>query len=144
MNCRFASSYSIIFIMQFIVDGSQSERWKANIEIVCCKQCDGYGIADEFVDRNFCSEKCRKLGSSRFPSLKGPGQNNSGKIQAVKRKSLGHADEHSSSPPPPAESAVHRSDRSASLDVPSSETKVSLIFSTRSAFLPKNYTLCLF
>jgi hypothetical protein len=134
MTCGFVSSHTITFIIQFIVDGSQSERWKANIEIVCCKHCDGYGIADEFVDRNFCSEKCRKLGSTRLTAPKGPGQNNSGKIQAVKRKSLGHADDHSSSPPPPAESAVHRSDRSASLDVSNSETKASLIFFTRSAF----------
>ena len=34
-------------------------------DIVCCKQCDGYGMADDFIDKNFCSEKCRKLGQAR-------------------------------------------------------------------------------
>ncbi|XP_046442575.1 lethal(3)malignant brain tumor-like protein 1 isoform X2 [Daphnia pulex] len=65
------------------------ERWKQRfpsntkekVDIVCCKQCDGYGIADEFVDQNFCSEKCRKLGLSQPTKTKAAGK------VAVKRKS---------------------------------------------------------
>jgi hypothetical protein len=77
---------------------------KEKVDIVCCKQCDGitrviiyfilgakisrilysppgYGIADEFVDQNFCSEKCRKLGLSQPTKTKAAGK------VAVKRKS---------------------------------------------------------
>lgn len=47
----------------------------------------GYGIADEFVDQNFCSEKCRKLSLSR-PSQSKTRESGAaaGKV-AVKRKS---------------------------------------------------------
>lgn len=85
---------------------------KEKVDIVCCKQCDGtlqstknlkiitvsslrisfcsfegYGIADEFVDQNFCSEKCRKLSISQPTKSKSrEGGAAAGKV-AVKRKS---------------------------------------------------------
>ncbi len=46
----------------------------------------GYGIADEFVDQNFCSEKCRKLSQSRPQTKSREGGAAAGKV-AVKRKS---------------------------------------------------------
>ena len=46
----------------------------------------GYGIADEFVDQNYCSEKCRKLSLSRPTQAKGRETGAAGKV-AVKRKS---------------------------------------------------------
>ncbi|XP_032779060.2 lethal(3)malignant brain tumor-like protein 3 isoform X2 [Daphnia magna] len=71
------------------------ERWKQRfpsntkekVDIVCCKQCDGYGIADEFVDQYFCSEKCRKLSVAQPTKSKSrEGGAAAGKV-AVKRKS---------------------------------------------------------
>ena len=46
----------------------------------------GYGIADEFVDQNFCSEKCRKLGQSKPQAKSRESSAAAGKV-AVKRKS---------------------------------------------------------
>ena len=66
------------------MDGDKLEN---KVDIICCKQCDGYGIAKEFVDRTYCSEKCRKIGLARQSLVKS--LTNVVKIQAVKRKSIG-------------------------------------------------------
>lgn len=72
-----------LVLFDFIVEPN-GDRWKApNIEIVCCKQCHGYGIADEFVEKNYCSDKCRKNSTTRSSLTKS--LNNVAKIQ-VKEK----------------------------------------------------------
>ena len=111
------------------VPGGERERWKqrfptvsmCKVEIVCCRQCDGYGMADEFVDANFCSDKCRKLGQARLSLVKSLG--NAAKVAAAgnnnKRKSIGASSElvvESALAVADAPPASERSDRSAISD----------------------------